>query len=147
MPKILRRLEVVEDDAPPIVPLADVLSGAAPAGTIGIALQPADKVEDLAPVLQRASLIAVEFPGPGDGRGYTQARLLRERYKYTGEIRAVGAGVKRDLLFFMARSGVDAYSLAPGEDFESAQRHLQKYTVAYQPGAPHGSIQRQRYFS
>lgn len=173
MRKILRRLEVVTDDwqylpanaaqEPAandvsaessnalIVPLAGLRDNAPAwqsfAGRLGAALKPADKVEDLAPNLSRLALVAIEFPGPGDGRGYTQARLLRERYKFTGELRAVGAGVKQDLLFFMARSGIDAFELAPGEDFESAQRALRKYTAAYQPGAPHESVQRQRFFA
>jgi uncharacterized protein (DUF934 family) len=117
------------------------------AAPLGVSLKPADKIEDLAPFLARVSLVTIEFPGPGDGRGYTQARLLRERYKFAGEVRAVGAGVKMDLLFFMARSGIDAFDLAPGEDFASAQQALSKYNVAYQPGAAHSSVQRQRFFA
>ena len=112
-----------------------------------MALKPADKAEDLAPFLGKVSLVTIEFPNPGDGRGYTQAKLLRERYHFAGEIRAVGAGVKQDLLFYMARSGIDSFDLAPGEDFERAQRALAKYNVAYQPGAALSSVQRQRFFS
>jgi uncharacterized protein (DUF934 family) len=163
MRKILRRLEVVEDDwqhtneagseqsAARIVPLRELIEGAAQpqgfAGRLGVALKPADKIEELAPLLPRVALVAVEFPNPGDGRGYTQARLLRERYKFTGEIRAFGAGVKRDLLFFMARAGIEAFELAEGEDFASAQQALRKYDVAYQPGAPHEFVRRQRFFA
>jgi uncharacterized protein (DUF934 family) len=160
MRKILRRLEVVTDEwdatdavnsaqPPQIVPLATLREGAqAPAGSrLGVSLVPADKVEDVAPFLERVSLVTIEFPNPGDGRGYTQAKLLRERYRFTGEIRAVGAGVKQDLLFYMARSGIESFDLASGEDFESAQRALVKYNVAYQPGAPQSSVQRQRFFS
>jgi uncharacterized protein (DUF934 family) len=134
-----------------IVPLAELRANAgqwqAFKGRLGVSLKPADKVEDLAPELPRLSLVAVEFPNAGDGRGYTQARLLRERYKFAGEIRAIGAGVKRDLPFYMARSGIDAFELAPGEDFESAYRALRKFNVAYQPGIPHAPIQRQRFFA
>lgn len=145
MRQILRRHEVVADEwaGRPIVPLAELAASEARA----VALQPADKVEELAPLLGRVSLITLEFPGPGEGRGYSQARLLRERYKFSGEIRAVGAGVKQDLLFFMARTGIDAFDLAPGQDFASAQRALDKFTIAYQPGAPHSSVQRQRFFA
>jgi uncharacterized protein (DUF934 family) len=141
---------VVQGESGVIVPLTELRDNAKQwqsfAGRLGVALKPADKVEDVAAFLPRLSLVAIEFPGPGDGRGYTQARLLRERYKFSGELRAVGAGVKQDLLFFMARSGIDAFDLAPGEDFEVAQKSLRKYNVAYQPGAPHESIQRQRFF-
>jgi uncharacterized protein (DUF934 family) len=163
MREILRRLEVVADDwvhaseadaataNAVIVPFAELREQAAKwqsfQGRLGVSLKPADKVEDLAPELSRLSLVAVEFPNPGDGRGYTQAHLLRDRYKFTGEIRAIGAGVKRDLLFYMARSGIESFELATGEDFESAKRALQKFNVAYQPGTPHSSIQRQRFFA
>jgi uncharacterized protein (DUF934 family) len=144
MRKILRRLEVVTDEWDgAATPLAE-LKPESPA--TAVALKPADKVEDLAPHLGHVSRITIEFPNPGDGRGYTQAKLLRERYHFTGEIRAVGAGVKQDLLFYMARTGIDTFDLAPGEDFESAQRALVKYSVAYQPGATHSSVQRQRFF-
>jgi uncharacterized protein (DUF934 family) len=148
MHQILRRHEVVTDEweTKSVIPLTE-LPQAAGQDDVGVALKPADKVEDLAPFLARVALITIEFPGPGDGRGFTQARLLRERYKFAGEVRAVGAGVKRDLLFFMARSGIDAFDLAPGEDFASAQQALRKYNVAYQPGAALSSVQRQRFFA
>ncbi len=159
---ILRRHEIVPDDwhhleeAPAgadsvIVPWARFRDEADRwrqwTGRLGVRLAPADPVEDLAPELQRLSLVAVEFPGPGEGRGYSQARLLRTRYRFTGELRAVGAAVKRDLVFLMARSGFDAFELAPGEDPEAARQALQRYTVAYQPGAPLPSIQRQRFYA
>jgi len=160
MRKILRRREVVLDDwedganeanASRIFPLSELIENASTwhafSGRVGVALKPADKIEAIAPFLARAGLVTVEFPGPGDGRGYTQAHLLRERYKFAGEVRAVGAGVKQDLLFFMARSGIDAFDLAAGENFDSAQRALNKYDVAYQPGVPHSSVRRQRFFA
>ena len=149
MRKILRRLEIVTDEweGAEVVPLSALAERAAqPHGPLGVSLKPADKVEDLGPLLSHVSLVTIEFPNPGDGRGYTQAKLLRERYRFEGEIRAVGAGVKQDLLFYMARTGIDAYDLAPGEDFASAQRALVKYNVAYQPGAPQSSVERQRFF-
>lgn len=161
MRQILRRHEVVTDDwrhsseedsasaSGVIIPLAELLRDTpaweARGARLGARLAPADRVEELAPLLSKLSLVAIEFPNPGDGRGFSQARILRTRYRFGGELRAVGAGVKRDLVFLMARSGIDAFELAPGEDFESAFQALRRYTVAYQPGAPHPSIQRQRY--
>jgi uncharacterized protein (DUF934 family) len=144
MPAILRQLEIVQDETR-IVPFAELSTVNGESGPLGVGLKPADKVEDLAPHLARFSLVAVEFPGPGDGRGFTQARLLRERFKFKGEIRAVGAGVKQDLLFFMARNGIDAFELAPGEDVEVAKQALRKFNVAYQPGVAHAAIQKQRF--
>jgi uncharacterized protein (DUF934 family) len=112
-----------------------------------VRLTPADAVEELAAELPRLALVAVEFPNPGDGRGYSAARLLRERLGFTGELRAVGAGVRQDQAFLLARCGFDALELAPGEDPQQARRALQRYDVAYQPGAAAVALRRQRFFA
>jgi uncharacterized protein (DUF934 family) len=168
MRRILRRRELVEDDwcywgedgseaasrakdVALIVPLAEFLNNSARwrayPGPLGVRLSPPDAVEQLAEDIHRFSLIAAEFPGPGDGRGYTQARLLRSRFKFKGELRAVGAGVKQDLLFIMARCGFDSFDLAPGQKIEEALQALERYSVAYQPAEPVPSIREQRYFT
>ena len=77
---------------------------------IGLLLQPDERVEDLADDLDYFIVIAVNFPNFVDGRGYSTASLLRQRYKYQGELRAVG-DVLHDQLFFMQRVGFDAYAL------------------------------------
>lgn len=115
-------------------------------GPVGVRLAPAERVEDLAASLAVLSLVAVEFPGPGDGRGYSQGRLLRERLGFSGELRAVGAGVRQDQVFLLARCGFDALELAAGEDPAAARRALQRYDVAYQPGAPAVALRRQRLY-
>ena len=115
------------------------------AARLGVQLAPPDRVEELAPELPHLSLVAVEFPNPGDGRGYSQARLLRGRLGFRGELRAVGAGVKQDQVFLLARCGFDALELAPGENPQAARRALGRYTVGYQPGAPGVALQRQRF--
>ncbi|MGH8139683.1 MAG: DUF934 domain-containing protein [Steroidobacteraceae bacterium] len=169
MRRILRRREIVVDDwrhrgeepmdtpdADPaaealIVPLAEFRANPASwrtrQGRLGVRLSPADSTEELSEELPRLSLIAIEFPGPGDGRGFTQARLLRTRLHFEGELRAVGAGVKQDLVFLMARCGFDSFELAPGQTFEDALKAFSRYTVAYQPGAPLESIRQQRFFA
>jgi uncharacterized protein (DUF934 family) len=114
-------------------------------GPLGVRIGPADKVEDLAGELQRCVLIAVEFPAPTEGRGYTQGRLLRGRFGFTGELRAVGAAVKRDIIFALARCGFDAFEVATGEDLAAAAAALDRYTVAYQGGAPASLPLRQRF--
>jgi uncharacterized protein (DUF934 family) len=114
-------------------------------GRLGVRLAPADRVEDIAGELARFAIIAVDFPGSGEGRGYSHARILRGRLGYKGELRAVN--VKRDQLFLLARAGFDSFDLAPGENPETVVEYLQRYTVAYQPGAPFPPIQRQRYFA
>jgi uncharacterized protein (DUF934 family) len=149
--QVLRGLELIEDDwrhaaevapagpAPdalivPLAELARVLTETARPRRLGVRLAPGDAVETLEPYLAQLELVAIEFPGPGEGRGYSAARLLRERLGFRHEIRAVGK-VKQDQLLFMARCGFDAFELAPGESLEGARRALQRFDVAYQLGA------------
>jgi uncharacterized protein (DUF934 family) len=115
------------------------------AGPLGVRLSPADAVEELRAALPHLSLVAVEFPTAGDGRGYSQGRLLRERLGFSGELRAVGAGVRQDQVYLLARCGFDVLELAAGEDPEAAQRALGRYDVGYQPGAPEIALRRQRF--
>jgi len=98
---------------------------------LGVVLSSAHKVEQLAPDLQHFSLVAAEFPGPGEGRGYTQARLLRERWNFKGELRATGH-VRTDQVFFMARCGFNSFEL-PDTDFDAALAALSTFSAAYQP--------------
>jgi len=129
-----------------IVPLAELKNFRAHRGRLGVRLAPADQVEDLGDDVKLLSLVAIEFPSAGEGRGFSQARLLRSaRFGFKGELRAVGAGVKQDLIFIMARCGIDAFELAQGQKVEEALRAFQRYTVAYQPAEPLASIQQQRY--
>ena len=125
--------------------LADPARYSAGGAPLGVRVAPADRVEDLAAQLAHISLVAIEFPGPGEGRGYTYARLLRQRYGYQGEIRAVGPAVKQDLLFFMVRCGFDAFDLAPGQNLTEARQALQRFTLAYQPAVPRGAVREPRF--
>ena len=134
-----------------VVPLAELRSEPQRwggwSGPLGVRLSVVDRAEDLAAELARLALVAVEFPSPGEGRGYSQGRLLRERLGFRGELRAVGAGVRQDLVYLLARCGFDALELAAGEDVAAAQRAFARYDVAYQPGAPEVRLRRQRYFA
>jgi len=98
---------------------------------LGVVLSPVHRVEQLAPDLRHFALIAAEFSGPGEGRGYTQARLLREQWNFKGELRATGY-VRRDQLFFMARCGFNSFEL-PDTDIEDAYSAFSTFTAAYQP--------------
>jgi uncharacterized protein (DUF934 family) len=142
--------DIVEGDAV-VVPLAELRAARehwwAWSGRLGARLAPVDRVEELSEVLPRLDLIAVEFPTPGDGRGYSHGRLLRERFGFRGELRAVGEGVRQDQVFLLARCGFDAIELAAGEDPQAARRALSRYDVAYQPGAAQVSVRRQRFFA
>lgn len=82
---------------------------------IGLLIQPDEMIEDVAGDLDYFIVIAVNFPKFVDGRGYSTASLLRQRYHYEGELRAVGE-VLHDQLFFMQRVGFDAYALKDGKN-------------------------------
>ena len=99
---------------------------------LGLLLQPDDKVEDVAADVARFALIAVNFPKFVDGRGYSTAALLRQRYGYTGELRAVG-NVLHDQLFFMKRVGFNSYALAEGKNLAYAiEQGFAPFGDAYQ---------------
>jgi uncharacterized protein (DUF934 family) len=100
-------------------------------GRLGVVLSPAHKVELVAPDISRFSLIAAEFSGPSDGRGYSQARMLREQYEFSGEVRATGY-VRRDQLFFLARCGFNSFEMADA-DLKDAYTALSTFSRAYQP--------------
>jgi uncharacterized protein (DUF934 family) len=100
-------------------------------GRLGVVLAPADEVERLVPDLARLDLAGADFPGPSEGRGYTQARLLRERFGFTGELRARGA-IRRDQVFFLARCGFNSFEL-PDSELQGAAEALSSFSAAYQP--------------
>jgi uncharacterized protein (DUF934 family) len=110
---------------------------------LGVRVSPADDVTALKDDLTRISLIAVEFPALGEGRGYTQAQLLRRRYHFNGEIRAVGK-LLRDQVFYMARCGVDAFEFPEGTDLNVALTAFDDFTIAYQSSADKGVALMQR---
>lgn len=103
-------------------------------GPLGALLRPEDDVEQLAPLLPALAVIAIQFPAFTEGRGYSQARVLRERYKFSGEIRAVG-NVSRDRLAFMERCGINAFVLREGESADAALAHFSEISLNYQPAA------------
>jgi uncharacterized protein (DUF934 family) len=145
--RLLRDGAIVEDDwsypaeaegdpaAPVILTLAQWQSERGKWDTrgrrLGVVLQPSHQVELLAPDIQRFELIGAEFSGPSEGRGYSQARVLRENWKFSGELRATGY-VRRDQVFFMARCGFNSFELPDGE-IEHARAALTAFSRAYQP--------------
>jgi uncharacterized protein (DUF934 family) len=131
-----------------ILPLADYLKAIAagePARDRAVLLKPEEHdLTALQPHLSSLALIAVFFGTTGDGRGYTQARLLRERYGYKGELRAVGK-IRIDQMYFLARCGFNAFELLDGEDPQAAIAQLERFSVAYQPGVDGLTHPRRRY--
>jgi len=99
--------------------------------TAGVWLDSSEGPEELVGDLERLAVIGVNFPKFADGRGYSTARLLRERYGYHGEIRAIG-DVLHDQLFFMKCCGIDAYAVRADKDIEAALAGLTTFSDAYQ---------------
>lgn len=106
------------------------------AGNLGIILQSHENPADLADDIHNFQLICLNYPAFTDGRAYSYARLIRERYDYKGELRAVG-NVLRDQLLFMHRCGFDAFDVKANDD-KALQLWLDaqsEMTTFYQPTA------------
>ncbi len=136
------RWQRVADDAKPAADAAVIVTFArwraereallARAAPLGVVLKNTDPVDVLTPDLARLQLIVLEFPKFSDGRAYSQARLLRERYRFGGELRATGQ-VLPDQLHHMRRCGFDAFEVAKGEPVEAWRRAVHTFSAVYQP--------------
>ncbi len=101
---------------------------------VGVLLQPDEAVEDLVDDLASLSVIALSFPKFRDGRAYTSARLLRERFGYGGEIRAVGEVLREQASFFI-RCGFDAFEPSDGSSPDQWMAAAHRFRHVYQRGA------------
>jgi uncharacterized protein (DUF934 family) len=101
-------------------------------GPVGVALANTDPVDALASDVSRLDLIALHFPKFSDGRAYSQARLLRERLGYQGELRATG-NVLQDQASFMLRCGFDSFESEQKGFGEALARARTLFSVVYQP--------------
>jgi uncharacterized protein (DUF934 family) len=102
------------------------------AGRTGVIWPNNRDVDDLVPRLGRLAVVALVFPTFRDGRAYSQARLLRERHFYRGELRATGQ-VLRDQFMFMLRAGFDSFEVKKQSDAEAFANTVKRYSVFYQP--------------
>jgi uncharacterized protein (DUF934 family) len=110
---------------------------------VGVYLSNIEPVEALVPELARIAVVILDFPKYTDGRAYSQARLLRERHGYRGELRATG-NVLRDQLLLMRRCGFDAYEVdARGAAGFAAS--MGAVTHAYQPATNDAGMLLKRY--
>jgi len=109
----------------------DELKAQATAGKLAVHLAAGETADQLAEDSQSFALITVDFPKFADGRGYSAARLLRERYGYEGELRSVG-DVLIDQLFFMQRCGFSSYELRGDQDLDDAIAAFGTFSVCYQ---------------
>jgi uncharacterized protein (DUF934 family) len=101
-------------------------------GKVGVIWPNNRDLDDLVPFLDRLAVVALVFPTFRDGRAYSQARLLRERHGYDGELRATGQ-VLRDQFVFMLRAGFDAFQVKKQADAEAFTVTAKRYSVFYQP--------------
>jgi len=106
-----------------------LLARSSPTGVIWPNNRDLDK---LVPYLGRLAAVALVFPTFRDGRAYSQARLLRERYGYKGELRATGQ-VLRDQFVIMLRAGFDSFEVKKDADAEVFAATVKRYSVFYQP--------------
>jgi len=139
---VAERFIKVEDDAsiptegPVLIPgerfLADASELVARGGEIGVTWPNNRDIDQLAPYLDRLALVALVFPAFKDGRAYTQARILRERFGFRGELRATGQ-VLRDQFLFMQRAGFDSFEVKKEADAQVFADVIKRYSVFYQP--------------
>jgi uncharacterized protein (DUF934 family) len=149
MPQLIRRGIVIDDGwtllreassvsdlpaTPVIVPLAFWLAAAdalRARSDIGVWLAPADDPALLATDVAKLPLIAVDFPAFTDGRGYSTGRLLRERFAFAGELRAIG-DIHRDQMYYLHQVGFDAFALREGSDLQGALLAFSDFSDGYQ---------------
>ena len=150
MPKLIKDNQIIEDswqiieadfdgDLPEknvIVPLNYWISNKdalASKTNVGVWLDSHEEPNSLSSDLKSLPVVAINFPKFADGRGYSYARLLRERFNYDGEIRAIG-DVFQDQLFYMKRCGFNAFSIRADRDVEQALSGLSDFSNSYQAG-------------
>lgn len=100
-------------------------------GGLGVWLDSDEEAEQIGEDANQFQVIALNFPAFTDGRSFSNARLLRDRYGFKGELRAIG-DVLRDQLFYMSRCGFDAFAIRPDKDPYEALQGLRDFSVTYQ---------------
>ncbi|HLX28919.1 MAG TPA: DUF934 domain-containing protein [Casimicrobiaceae bacterium] len=150
MPRLIRNRTIVDDayalvheastfaDLPDgarvIVPLAlwrERRGALIARGEAGVWLASTDDPAALADDVDRLPVIAIDFPQFSDGRGYSHARLLRQRYGYRNELRAIG-DVQRDQLYYLSQCGFDAFLVPDSRDANEALRGFDDFSDGYQ---------------
>lgn len=102
-------------------------------GHLGLLLQTDDEPQPIGADVSLFSVIAIHFIKFTDGRGYSLARLLRERYRYSNELRAVG-DVLQDQVFYLKRSGFNAFAIRADKNIDAALKSLNDFSESYQGG-------------
>jgi uncharacterized protein (DUF934 family) len=148
MPRLIRDNQVVEDEWTQLAAGADLpadtdklLIAASdwpqqrqqiPQGSkIGVWIDGDGDIENISADLKTFEVLAINFPVFSDGRGYSLARLLRQRHRFQGELRAIG-DVLPDQLYYMRRCGFDSFALRADRDPEAALDALSPFSESYQ---------------
>lgn len=97
----------------------------------GVRVSGADDIFAIGEALAQQKLVAIEFDNFVDGRGYSIARLLRTRFGFTGELRAMG-NVLKDQLYYMQQCGFNAFEVEEEKDIHTALNGLKDFSVTYQ---------------
>ncbi len=128
----------VQADIPTIVTLGRFLNERdtliRSSAELGVKVSPGDDVTVLERDLDRLRVVALDFPKFTDGRAYSAARILRQRFQFEGEIRAVGE-VLRDQYLFLSRAGFDAFEVRDGADARDWLTAVREFSHHYQPAA------------
>ncbi len=103
-------------------------------GDVGLRVLSTQTAEDVSAWLPDVGRVALEFPAFADGRAYSTARLLREKYGYAGELRAIG-DVLRDQMFYLQRCGFDAFEVRADKQADDLVRGFADFSVTYQTAA------------
>jgi len=104
------------------------------ADAVGVRLHSDQSPELIEDDLKHISLVALEFPAFRDGRAYSYARMLRERFGFKGEVRAVG-DVLMEQLHFMLRTGFDAFEFESDDPVRQFETAMADFSVWYQPSS------------
>ncbi len=132
--EIVTDLDAARAHAHPVIALKLALAEPAAVSALarfGLLLAPDDAAHDAAPWLDRAGLIAIDFPAFADGRGYSTAVLLRTRLGWTGDLRAVG-DVLRDQLFYLRRVGFSSFAVRADRSALDALEAFGDFSDVYQ---------------
>jgi uncharacterized protein (DUF934 family) len=136
---IIEAAEALDDDRIPEGPLICPAQAwlprretlAARPSPVAVWLNSDEEPDDIAAHLDELPLIAIKFPAFNDGRALSLAVLLRTRFGFTGELRAIGA-VHEDLIHYMRRCGIDSYLLSEGANVDVAKRSYNAMSGYYQ---------------
>jgi uncharacterized protein (DUF934 family) len=148
MPQILKDTQVVSDnwilldENADSIPNGDILLSfeqwqnfaeqlSNHSGSIGVWLEGHAEIEQIIEPLLNLPLIAINFPKFADGRGFSAARLIRERYNYSGELRAIG-GFIRDQLYLLKRCGFNAFQFSDENELSDTAESLKDFSENYQ---------------